>query len=267
MRGQAERFGADIMQGNVVSVDLRQRPFVVRTTEAEYHARAVIVATGASARMIGLPAERSLLGHGVSTCATCDGFFFRNKPIAVVGGGDSALEEAIFLTKFASKVTVIHRRNVLRASKIMQDKAFANPKIEFRWNAVVEDVKDADKGHVTGLVLRDTVTGEKSELAVEGLFVAIGHTPNTKLFVNQLDDGRQRLPGHPLGDEDQHPGRLRVRRRPGPHLPPGHHGGRLRLHGGDRRGTIPGFHTGGEHHGQDARDRNWAGVEVREHRT
>ncbi len=186
MRGQAERFGADITQGNVVSVDLRQRPFVVRTTEAEYHARAVIVATGASARMIGLPAERSLLGHGVSTCATCDGFFFRNKPIAVVGGGDSALEEAIFLTKFASKVTVIHRRNVLRASKIMQDKAFANPKIEFRWNAVVENVKDADKGHVTGLVLRDTVTGEKSELAVEGLFVAIGHTPNTNLFVNQL---------------------------------------------------------------------------------
>ncbi len=186
MRGQAERFGADITQGNVVSVDLRKRPFVVRTAEAEYHAGAVIIATGASARMMGLPAERLLLGHGVSTCATCDGFFFRNKPIAVVGGGDSALEEAIFLTKFASKVTLIHRRNMLRASKIMQDKAFANPKIEFRWNAVVENVKDADKGHVTGLVLRDTVTGATSELAVDGLFVAIGHTPNTNLFVNQL---------------------------------------------------------------------------------
>jgi thioredoxin reductase (NADPH) len=136
--------------------------------------------------MIGLPSERQLLGHGVSTCATCDGFFFRNKPIAVVGGGDSAMEEALFLTKFASRVTVIHRRNALRASKIMQDKAFANPKIEFRWNAVVEEVRDAGKGHVTGLVLRDTVTGERSELPVEGVFVAIGHTPNTGLFVNQL---------------------------------------------------------------------------------
>jgi thioredoxin reductase (NADPH) len=187
MRGQAERFGAEIVQGNVLSVDLRRRPFVVRTAEAEYHTRALIIATGASARMMGLPSERTLLGHGVSTCATCDGFFFRNKPIAVVGGGDSALEEAIFLTKFASKVTLIHRRNALRASKIMQDKAFANPKIEFHWNAVVEQVKDTGKGHVTGVVLRDTVTGETSELPVEGLFVAIGHTPNTGLFAGQLE--------------------------------------------------------------------------------
>jgi thioredoxin reductase (NADPH) len=187
MRGQAERFGAEIIQGNVTSVDLTRRPFMVRTAETEYHARAVIIATGASARMMGLPSERSLLGHGVSTCATCDGFFFRNKPIAVVGGGDSALEEAIFLTKFASKVTVIHRRNALRASKIMQDKAFANPKIEFRWNAVVEEVKDASKGQVSSLVLRDTITGETSELPVEGLFVAIGHTPNTGLFAGQLE--------------------------------------------------------------------------------
>jgi thioredoxin reductase (NADPH) len=187
MRGQAERFGAEIVQGNVLSVDVRSRPFVVKTAEAEYHARALIIATGASARMMGLPSERALLGHGVSTCATCDGFFFRNKPIAVVGGGDSAIEEALFLTRFASKGTLIHRRNALRASKIMQDKAFANAKIEFRWNAVVEEVRDAGKGHVTGLVLRDTVSGETSELAVEGLFVAIGHTPNTQLFVNQLD--------------------------------------------------------------------------------
>jgi thioredoxin reductase (NADPH) len=187
MRGQAERFGAEVIQGNVVSVDLARRPFVVRTSETEYHTRALVIATGASAKMIGLTSERSLLGHGVSTCATCDGFFFRNKPIAVVGGGDSALEEAIFLTKFASKVTVIHRRNALRASKIMQDKAFANPKIEFRWNAVVEDVKDAAKGHVNAVVLRDTVTGETSELPVEGLFVAIGHTPNTGLFAGQLE--------------------------------------------------------------------------------
>jgi thioredoxin reductase (NADPH) len=187
MRGQAERFGAEIVQGNVTGVDVTRRPFIVRTPEAEYHTRALIIATGASARMMGLPSERSLLGHGVSTCATCDGFFFRNKPIAVVGGGDSALEEAIFLTKFASKVTVIHRRNALRASKIMQDKAFANPKIEFRWNAVVEEVKEPSKGHVTSVLLRDTITGETSELAVDGLFVAIGHTPNTRLFAGELD--------------------------------------------------------------------------------
>jgi len=187
MRGQAERFGAEFVQGNVVSVDLGRQPYVVRTPEAEYHARALIIATGASARLMGLPSERALLGRGVSACATCDGFFFRGKPIAVVGGGDSALEEALFLTKFASKVTLIHRRNALRASKIMQDKAFANPKIEFRWNAVVEEVKDASGGRVTGVVLRDTITGETSELAVEGVFVAIGHTPNTKLFVGQLE--------------------------------------------------------------------------------
>jgi thioredoxin reductase (NADPH) len=187
MRAQAERFGTEIVQGRVEAVDFTRRPFTVRTAEQEYKARAVIVATGASARLIGLPSERRLMGRGVSTCATCDGFFFRNKPIAIVGGGDSALEEAIFLTKFASKVIVIHRRNALRASKIMQDKAFANPKIEFRWNAVVEEVKDVEKGIVTGVVLRDTVTGELSELALDGLFVAIGHTPNTSLFVGQLE--------------------------------------------------------------------------------
>jgi thioredoxin reductase (NADPH) len=187
MRGQAERFGAEITQGHVASVNLSQRPFVVRTDEAEYRAKALIIATGASARLLGLPGERKLMGHGVSTCATCDGFFFRNKPIAVVGGGDSALEEAIYLTRFASKVTLIHRRDALRASKIMQDKAFANPKIEFRWNSVVEDVKDVEKGFLTHLVLRDTVTGELSELPVDGAFVAIGHTPNTSLFAGQLE--------------------------------------------------------------------------------
>ncbi|RPJ74195.1 MAG: thioredoxin-disulfide reductase [Acidobacteria bacterium] len=187
MRGQAERFGAEIIQGHVVSVDLSQRPFVVRTDEAEYRGRSLIIATGASARLLGLPGERTLMGHGVSTCATCDGFFFRNKPIAVVGGGDSALEEAIYLTRFASKVTLVHRRDTLRASKIMQDKAFANPKIEFRWNSVVEDVKDVEKGFLTHLVLRDTVTGELSALPVDGAFVAIGHTPNTSLFAGQLE--------------------------------------------------------------------------------
>jgi len=187
IRGQAERFGAEIIQGHVASVNLAERPFVVRAGEAEYRAKALIIATGASARLLGVPGERKLMGHGVSTCATCDGFFFRNKPIAVIGGGDSALEEAIYLTRFASKVTLIHRRGALRASKIMQDKAFANPKIEFRWNSVVEDVKDVEKGFLTHLVLRDTVTGEVSELPVDGAFVAIGHTPNTSLFAGQLE--------------------------------------------------------------------------------
>lgn len=187
MRAQAERFGAEIVQGLVTTVDLGRRPFVVRTSETEYRSRALIVATGASARLLGLPSERTLMGRGVSTCATCDGFFFRNKPIAVVGGGDSALEEAIYLTRFASKVTVIHRRDALRGSKIMQDKAFANPKIEFRWNAVVDDVKDAAKGRVTGVVLRDTRSGALSDLEVDGVFVAIGHTPNTGLFAGQLE--------------------------------------------------------------------------------
>jgi thioredoxin reductase (NADPH) len=187
MRSQAERFGTEFVQGTVTAVDLSSRPFTVKTETAEYHARAIIIATGASARLMGLPSERRLLGHGVSTCATCDGFFYRQRPIAVVGGGDSAMEEAIFLTKFASKVTVIHRRSALRASKIMQDKAMANPKIEFRWNSVVEQVNDGTGGVVTGLVLRDTVTGQRSELPVEGVFVAIGHTPNTSLFTNQLE--------------------------------------------------------------------------------
>ncbi len=182
MRAQAERFGAEIVQGHVTRVDLSRRPFAVATEGAEYLADALIIATGASARLLGLPSERRLMGRGVSTCATCDGFFYRNRPIAVVGGGDSALEEAIFLTKFASKVTVIHRRDTLRGSKIMRDKAAANPKIEFRWNSVVEEVKDVEKGTVTGVVLRDVVTGERSELPLDGVFVAIGHTPNTSLF-------------------------------------------------------------------------------------
>ncbi|MBP1634324.1 MAG: trxB [Acidobacteria bacterium] len=187
MRSQAERFGTEFVQANVASVDLNVRPFVVRTSEGEHRAKTLIIGTGASARLLGLPSERHLMGHGVSTCATCDGFFFRGKPIAVIGGGDSAVEEAIFLTRFASKVTVVHRRNALRASKIMQDKAFANPKIEVRWNAVVEEVKDVTRGQVSSLVLRDVPTGELSELRVDGVFVAIGHTPNTALFAGQLE--------------------------------------------------------------------------------
>jgi len=187
MRVQAERFGAETLRGNVTSVDLRSNPFVVRTSEGEYLSRSLIVATGASARLLGLPSERGLLGHGVSTCATCDGYFFRGKPIAVVGGGDSAMEEAIFLTRFASQVIVVHRRDTLRASNIMQDKAFANPKISFEWNSDVVEITDIGKGEVTGMVLRNTRTGEQKEVAVEGVFVAIGHTPNTALFKDQLD--------------------------------------------------------------------------------
>ncbi|MGH9030780.1 MAG: thioredoxin-disulfide reductase [Acidimicrobiia bacterium] len=184
-REQAARFGAEFVTADVDRVDLSASPFGIWVGDTEYRAQAVVVSTGASARMLGLESERRLLGQGVSTCATCDGFFYREKPIAVVGGGDSAIEEALFLTKFATRVTVLHRRDELRASKIMQERAFANPKIEFRWNSVVEDV--VGNGNVDALKLRDTVTGEVSELEVDGLFVAIGHDPNTKLFEGQLD--------------------------------------------------------------------------------
>jgi thioredoxin reductase (NADPH) len=187
MRAQAQRFGAQLVTGNVNEVDLGRRPFVVRTPGQEYAARALIIATGASARLLGLPAERRLMGHGVSTCATCDGYFFRGRPVAVVGGGDSAMEEAIFLTKFASRVTVVHRRDRLRASKIMQDKAFANPKISFLWDSEVADVKDVEKGEVTAMLVRHLKTGALSEVPVDGVFIAIGHTPNTALFAGQLD--------------------------------------------------------------------------------
>ncbi len=184
-REQAERFGAEFLTADADRVDLSSAPFGVWVGEREYRSRALIISTGATARMLGLPNEQRLLGHGVSTCATCDGFFFREKPIAVVGGGDSAIEEALFLTKFATKVTVVHRRDELRASKIMQDRAFANPKIEFAWNAVVDDV--LGNGSVESLRMRDTVTGAESDLDVQGLFVAIGHDPTTALFRDQLD--------------------------------------------------------------------------------
>jgi thioredoxin reductase (NADPH) len=187
MRAQSERFGTEVVQGHATSVDLGTRPFTVTTSDQSYSTLSLIIATGASARLLGLPSERALMGHGVSTCATCDGYFFRGRPIAVVGGGDSAIEEAVFLTKFASHVTLIHRRDRLRASKIMQDKAFANPKISYMWNTVVDSVHDMAKGEVSGLLLRNVETGESSDLPVDGLFVAIGHTPNTSLFVNQVD--------------------------------------------------------------------------------
>jgi thioredoxin reductase (NADPH) len=185
-REQAERFGAEFVTADADRVELTPGgPHRVWVGDREIRARSMIITTGAKARMLGLPNEQRLLGHGVSTCATCDGFFFREKPIAVVGGGDSAIEEAIFLTKFATTVTVIHRRDELRASKIMQDRAFANPKIEFKWNAQVADVMG--DGAVESIRLRDTVTGAESDLDVQGVFVAIGHDPNTALFRGQLD--------------------------------------------------------------------------------
>ena len=186
MRAQAERFGTDFVRGDVTSVDLSGAAFSVSTIDETHHARSLIISTGASARLLGLSSERKLMGHGVSTCATCDGYFFRDKPIAVVGGGDTAMEEAIFLTKFASHVSVIHRRAELRASQIMQEKALANPKVSFEWNRVVEEVRDVAQGVVTGVTIRNIANGEIKTLDVEGLFVAIGHTPNTSLFVDKL---------------------------------------------------------------------------------
>ena len=184
-RAQAARFGAEYLTGKVDRVDFSSRPFRMWVGEEEFRAEAVIVSTGARALMLDLESEARLLGHGVSTCATCDGFFFRGREIAVVGGGDSALEEAIFLTKFADKVTVIHRRKELRASKIMQERAFKNDKIEFLWDSVVVDV--LGEGSVTGARVRNVETGAESELAISGLFVAIGHVPNTDLFRGVLD--------------------------------------------------------------------------------
>lgn len=187
LRAQAERFGATFVQGDVASVDLSSRPFRLQLGKKTHTADALIVATGASAKWLDLGVDKQLSGRGVSTCATCDGFFFKGKPVAVVGGGDTAMEEAIYLSKLASHVTVIHRRDTLRASKVMQDKALNDPKISFLWNTAVTGINDVAKGEVTGLVLTNTVTGATSELPVDGVFIAIGHTPNTKLFAGQLE--------------------------------------------------------------------------------
>ena len=187
MREQVRRFGARCLFQAATRVDLSVRPFVVETDDATYGAQTLIVATGATAKLLGLPSESHLMGYGVSACATCDGFFFRDKEVAIVGGGDTAMEEAIFLTKYANKVTVVHRREQLRASKIMQDRAFANPKIAWRWNSAVTDVVGSREGGVSALRLADTVTGAASELPAQGLFVAIGHQPNTELFRGQLE--------------------------------------------------------------------------------
>ena len=187
MRKQAQRFGAEFRAGAITGVDLSKRPFKVTAGNETYEGRTLIIAAGASARTLGLESERQLLGHGVSTCATCDGYFFRGKEIAVVGGGDSAMEEATFLTRFASKVNLIHRRNDFRASKIMIDRAKANPKVEFLTPYVVEHVTDVHKGAVETAVLKNVETGATKELPVHGIFVAIGHDPNTKPFAGQIE--------------------------------------------------------------------------------
>lgn len=182
---QARRFGTEMLTEDVAEIDFGQRPFILVSESGEYQSRAVIIATGASAQWLGLPSETRLKGRGVSACATCDGFFFKRKDVAVVGGGDTAMEEANFLTRYANHVTVIHRRNSLRASKIMQDRAFKNPKISFIWDSEVAEVLGDEE--VNALLLHNVKTGEESQLAVQGLFLAIGHKPNTDLFKGIID--------------------------------------------------------------------------------
>jgi thioredoxin reductase (NADPH) len=185
---QAARFGTSFLLDDATAVDLSTRPFRIRVGEAEYAAETLIIATGASAKLLGIPSEKRLMGHGVSACATCDGFFFKDKDVGVVGGGDTAMEEANFLTKYATRVQVLHRRDQLRASKIMQDRARRNPKIGFLWNVTVDEVLgDPANGGVTGVAVVDTLTGARRTVPLEGLFIAIGHEPNTRLVAGQLD--------------------------------------------------------------------------------
>jgi thioredoxin reductase (NADPH) len=184
---QAGEFGADFMEGNVTSADLSRRPFVLEVGPERIATRTLIIASGASAKLLGLESERKLLGHGVSTCATCDGYFFRGKEVAVVGGGDTAAEDALFLTRYATEVSIIHRRDQLRASKIMQDRLHRNDKIKFLWNSVVEDILDAERREVLGIKLRNVKTDEEAVKPVDGVFIGIGHEPNTNLFRGQLE--------------------------------------------------------------------------------
>ena len=187
MKVQAARFGTEYAMNHLVSVDLSKRPFALNLGKSTIHTRTLIIASGASARWLGLPSEQALIGHGVSSCATCDGFFFKDKEIAVIGGGDSAMEEALFLTRFASKVTLIHRRESFRASKIMLERAIAHEKIKFLSNTVVEEVLGVEEKEVSGLRLRNTVSSEHSVLPVSGMFLGIGHEPNAKMFAGQID--------------------------------------------------------------------------------
>jgi thioredoxin reductase (NADPH) len=187
MKKQSEVFGAEFKEGNVTRVDLSHRPFTIELGNEKIEARTLIIASGASAKLLGLESEKKLIGHGVSTCATCDGYFFRNKKVAVVGGGDTAAEDALFLTRYASEVGLIHRRDQLRASKIMQERLMGNEKIKPVWNSVVTEVLDPAKGEVTGVRLKDVKTGEESERSFDGVFIGIGHQPNTGLFQGQLE--------------------------------------------------------------------------------
>jgi thioredoxin reductase (NADPH) len=187
MKQQAARFGAEYKMAHLVSVDLSKRPFALNLGKETIHTRTLIIASGASARWLGLPSEQTLIGHGVSSCATCDGFFFSGKDIAVVGGGDSAMEEALFLTRFANKVTLLHRRDQFRASKIMLERAIAHPKIEFRTNVAIEEVLGVEEKEVRGVRLRDVASRVETELPISGLFLGIGHIPNAKMFAGQID--------------------------------------------------------------------------------
>jgi thioredoxin reductase (NADPH) len=187
MQAQAQVFGAEFKEGNVTRVDLSKRPFMIEIGSESIETRTLVIASGASAKMLGLESERKLLGYGVSTCATCDGYFFRNRPVAVVGGGDTAAEEALFLTRYATEVSMIHRRDQLRASKIMQDRLRRNDKIRFIWNSVVTDVLDPEKRAVIALKLKNVVSGEETVKEFDGLFIGIGHSPNTGLFEGQLE--------------------------------------------------------------------------------
>ncbi len=239
MREQAAHFGSEIVQGDVTAVDLKNRPFGLQLADGRtITTDALIIATGASARWLDIGSDRKLSGRGVSTCATCDGYFFKEKPIAVVGGGDSAMEEAIYLSRLASKVTVIHRRDSLRASKIMQEKAFKNPKIDFLWNSEIAEVKDVSRGEVTGLVIRNLMTDKLHDLSVDGVFIAIGHTPNTALFQGQIELDTAGYIVTSSGTRTSVSRRLRRGRRAGPRLPSGCDGRGHRMHGGAGRGTL-----------------------------
>ena len=243
-RRQAERFGAEFITDDVTSVDFSQRPLRVIVGDDEYAARAVIVSTGASARWLDIQSEERLKGRGVSACATCDASFFREKDVYVVGGGDSAFEEALFLTKFASRVHLVHRRDEFRASRIMVDRAAANEKLDFVLNAVVDEVLGDQK--VEGLRLRSTANGDTWEVPADGLFVAIGHDPEHGALRRPARPRRDGIPRYPAGlDGNEHPGRVRRGRRPGPRLPSGRHRCRLRLYGGSRRRALPLVTRGG----------------------
>ena len=233
---QAERFGAKVLLEDATEVDLSKPPFRIATAERSFTADAVILATGATAKWLGLPSEQRLTNRGVSACATCDGALYRGKPMAVVGGGDTAMEEALFLTRFAPRVTVIHRRDALRASKIMQERARRNEKIEFVWNSEVDEVLGDE--FVTGVRIRNLVSGEQRDLPVEALFVAIGHQPNTALFRGQIDLDATGYIRVSRGTRTSDRGRVRVRRRDGSDVPSGRHRRRDGLHGRDRRRAL-----------------------------